>query len=287
MRILIAGCGYVGTALAELLCTAGHEVWALRRTSQASSGRVCWLRADLTQSHSLTALPGHLDYVFYLAAADNPSDEAYEAIYVRGLKNLIDALVAQRQPLRRLFFTSSTAVYGQSEGAWVDESSPADSRHFTGQRILQAESVLRVGPFAHTAVRLGGIYGPGRDRLLRWVRSGSAVCAEGPAVYTNRIHRDDCAGVLAHLMLLDQPESLYLGVDKEPVEKCVVLTWLCDQLGMPRPLTVEISTEPSDRTASNKRCSNRRLLSTGYRFRYPTFREGYAAMLSEEQGSPP
>lgn len=280
-NVLIAGCGYVGTALGMRLASEGHHVWGLRRGVGALPCGIRPFPADLTAPETLRALPSTLDVVFYTAAADRSDDEAYRAVYVDGLRNLLDALVDQGQRIHRMIYTSSTGVYAQSSGEWVDESSPAEPRDFSGARILEGERLLLDGPSAATVLRLGGIYGPGRTRLIDRVRQGIGAPMEGSAVYANRIHRDDCAGALRHLMMLDQPDHLYLGVDHEPAEQGEVFRWLAAQLGVPPPLNAATIDPPTARHGSNKRCRNAKLVGSGYRFYFPTFREGYAALLRE------
>ena len=121
-------------------------------------------------------------------------------------------------------------------------------------------------------VRFAGIYGPGRTRLIDRVRAGKPCAAEH---YTNRIHRDDCAGVLRHLMLLEHPAPLYLGADHEPATQCEVTEWSAERLGLPPPVRTGTSSR-----RSGKRCRNARLVSSGYAFEHPSFREGYRAMLA-------
>jgi nucleoside-diphosphate-sugar epimerase len=281
-NVLIAGCGYVGTALGTRLASEGHVVWGLRRCPAALPSSIRPFVADLTAPETLEALPPGLDVVFYTASADASDDEAYRAAYVEGLHNLLRALDRQRQVLRRVFFTSSTGVYAQSSGAWVDETSPTEPAEFSGIRVLEGERLLLGGLFPATALRLGGIYGPGRTRLIDRVRQGLAVCQDGPPLHTNRIHRDDCAGALRHLMTLAEPAGLYLGVDHEPAEQCEVLRWLAAQLGVSPPrLGPPLDSTP--RRQSNKRCSNAKLVASGYTFRYPTFRDGYMTLLDEER----
>jgi hypothetical protein len=111
------------------------------------------------------------------------------------------------------------------------------------------------------------------------VRQGVAACREGPPLYTNRIHRDDCAGALQHLMTLPQPDAVYLGVDHEPADYCDVLRWLAVQLGAPPPQVEAMSGGDGRRHRTNKRCRNAKLVASGYVFRYPTYREGYTALL--------
>ena len=281
-HILIAGCGYVGTALGMRLAAAGHVVWGLRRSAEGLPSGLHCVAADLTAPATLQDLPPALDVVFYTAAPNGADDAAYRAIYVDGLRHLLEALVRQRQSPRRVLFTSSTAVYAQSTGEWVDETSPAEPRHFTGSRVLEGERLLLDGPFPATIIRFGGIYGPGRTSLLERVRQGLAPCRDGPPLYTNRIHRDDCAGALHHLMSLPLPESLYIGVDHESADQCEVLRWLAAQLGAPAPRVEALPGTDTRRHRTNKRCRNAKLVASGYVFRYPTFREGYAALLAAD-----
>jgi nucleoside-diphosphate-sugar epimerase len=241
------------------------------------------LVADLTVPETLRALPPGLDFVFYTASADASDDDSYRAAYVEGLHNLLRALDHQRQVLRRVFFTSSTGVYAQASGAWVDETSPTEPAEFSGIRVIEGERLLLGSPFPATVLRLGGIYGPGRTRLIERVRRGLAVCPDGPPLYTNRIHRDDCAGALHHLMNVDQPDQIYIGVDHEPAEQCEILRWLAAQLGVSPPGVEPPSGSEVRRHQSNKRCSNAKLMASGYIFRYPAFRDGYMALLDEER----
>jgi nucleoside-diphosphate-sugar epimerase len=274
-RVLIAGCGDVGNRLGRRLLEAGHEVWGLRRNVARLAPGLQPVEADLADPASLAALPRDLTLVAYTAAADGRSESDYQTAYVQGLSNLLATLDEQGQRPRRVIFTSSTGVYGQDDGSWVDETSPTEPTSFTGRAMLDAERVLAESPFPGTAVRLGGIYGPGRTRLVDQVRRGEAVCPAGGPLYTNRIHSVDAGGILAHLLAMDDPEPVYLGVDGDPADLCEVLTFLAHELGMPAPRK-----GTSTRRAGSKRCSNRRILGAGYGFVYPSFREGYRGMLA-------
>jgi nucleoside-diphosphate-sugar epimerase/uncharacterized iron-regulated protein len=287
-RVLIAGCGYVGTALGQALAAAGHEVFALRRRPEGLPDSLHPVAADLSQPESLRGLPGGIDVVFYTAAAGGGGEAAYRAAYVDGVRHLLDSLAAH--PPRRLLFTSSTGVYAQADGEWIDEESPTTPTHFSGRRLLEGEQLLAASGLDCVVLRLGGIYGPGRTRLVESVRRGSARIRRGPPAFTNRIHRDDCAGALAHLASLENPARVYLGVDDEPTDEAEVLRWLAERLGVPPPPPEEVDVEKDEvasaggddgtrRTRSNKRCRNARLLASGYRFRFPSFREGYDAVL--------
>jgi nucleoside-diphosphate-sugar epimerase len=283
MRILIAGCGYVGSALARRRVAAGDVVFGLRRRPEGLPAGVVPVAADLCDAAELrVTLPRDLDAVVYATAADGRDPEAYRRAYVEGLSNLLQ-VVSDGVGTRRVLFTSSTSVYAQDGGAWVDETSPTEPSGFTGRILLEAEALLAPLGGRASVLRLGGIYGPGRARLLEQVRTGQARIPAGPPLYTNRIHRDDAAGALDHLLKLPAVDSVYLGVDDEPADLGTVLRWMAAHLGVAEP--EEAPAGPLASTAgppgrTSKRCRNRRLRASGFVPAYPTFREGYAAILA-------
>ncbi|MGI9336599.1 MAG: sugar nucleotide-binding protein [Gammaproteobacteria bacterium] len=279
-RILIAGCGDVGTRLGLRLAACGHQVFGLRRNAGRLPPPLNGVAADLNDAATLQGLPDSIEYLHYTAAADRSDDAAYKAAYVDGLVNVLGALRTSGACLRRLLFISSTSVYGQSDGAWVDETEPTRPASFSGRRLLEGERTALEGAPEAVVVRFGGIYGPGRERLITRVREG-APCVADPPTYTNRIHVDDCAGVMAHLMALPAPESVYIGVDSAPAAQCEVMDWLAGRLSVPRP--PRAAPAPHRQVRGNKRCRNDRLRSSGYRFQFPSYREGYAAILATTQ----
>ena len=276
-QILIAGCGDVGSALGLRLVAAGHEVTGVRRRAGDLPPRIQGVSADLTDPETLRTLPRDVRVLVYSATADGFSEEAYRRAYLQGMENVLAAL--HDAPLERILFTSSTSVYAQDDGSWVNEDSPTRPAGFSGRILLQTEALVsRHGAEcgAQTcAVRFGGIYGPGRTRLLDRVRAGAGC--DPRTHWTNRIHRDDCAGVLAHLVQSAHMPPVVLAVDCEPAPRCRVMDWMAEQLQCERPPRTEGGVR---RRGGNKRCSNRRLLASGYRFRYPSFREGYTSMLA-------
>ena len=166
----------------------------------------------------------------------------------------------------------------------MNEESPTQPTHYSGRVLLEGERTLLESNYPATILRLAGIYGPNRTRLIDSVRAGRAESHTGPPRFTNRIHRDDCAGALLHLMQMDAPDEIYVGVDDAPADRREVLNWLADRLGVPHPRETGAAETPSARAATNKRCSNARLKAAGYRFLYPSYREGYAKMI--EGGKP-
>jgi nucleoside-diphosphate-sugar epimerase len=283
-HILIAGCGWLGTALGLALARRGDAVWGLRRHPSGLPPPLQPIAADLADPATLTALPSTLDAVVFAAAPEASDGPSYERTYVRGLANVLEALHANAltNRLPRVVLLSSTSVYGQSGGEWVDESSSAAPNDFRGRFVVRGESTLSESGFPAIALRLGGLYGPGRESLVDAVRSGRATLSPEPNRFTNRIHLDDAVGAIVHLIDLpaEAAARLYVGVDHEPAARNDVLRWLASRLGVAltgAPVAAE--RERDSRGDTNKRCSSVRLRHSGYRFRYPTYREGYEAIL--------
>lgn len=276
-RVLIAGCGDVGNALGRLLLADGCTVWGLRRNVARLAEGLQPLALDLCDLRG-ASLPRDVNAVVFTAAADAGSDEAYRRAYVEAQQKLRAALGSAGAAPARWLFVSSTGVYAQAGGETVDEDSPTEPQRFNGRRLLEGEAFAAGAAPVASSVRFGGIYGPGRNRLIQTVRRGGA-CRADPPLYTNRIHRDDCAGVLRHLLRLPQPAPLYLGVDCEPAPQCEVMDWLAERLGVARPPRAATGDGP---TRASRRCSNARLLASGYEFLHASYRSGYAALLEAE-----
>ncbi|MFW5947421.1 MAG: SDR family oxidoreductase [Gemmatimonadota bacterium] len=280
-RVLIAGCGYVGSRLAELLVEDGVAVWGLKRDPDGLPAGVRPVAADVTDPASLADIPDDLGAVVYAVSPAGRTEAAYRAAYVDGLGNVLDALDGDA----RVLLVSSTGVYGQTDGRWVDEETAEEPADETAAAILEGEAMARERGAPGAVLRLGGIYGPGRTWTVRRVISGDAPCP-GPEVYGNRIHRDDAAGALRHLLTLPDPAPVYLGVDREPAPLREVYAWIARRAGVPGPCE---GVDPGDgrnegRRGTNKRCSSRRLVESGYVFRYPTYREGYAPLVDVAAG---
>ena len=274
MTVLIAGCGDLGTEVGLRLHELGHHVVGIRRRAELLPAGIDGQSVDLAVEKPV--VPPDTDLVIVTVAAGNPDPDVYRAAYVTGLGNLLDALDEAGVTPRRFLLVSSTAVYDIDDGSTVDESTPANPGGGTDSILLEAEQLLHRRLPAAVVLRLGGVYGPGRERLIRQVRSGRATLADRSRL-TNRIHRDDAAALIVHLMLrAEEPDPLYLGVDSTPVPGVEVLAFLAAELGLPEPEIVETGS----RRGGNKRISNRRVLATGFAFSYPSYREGYRAVLA-------
>lgn len=271
---LILGCGDLGCALGERLLAAGHRVIGARRHPDTLPDGIEPLALDVTQ-------PGILpdaDILVYAVAAERFDESGYQKAYPGGLKAVLDQLSQQRHQPKHLFFISSTSVYDQNQGELVDEESPTTPKGFSGRLMLEAERCLQESATPGTVVRLSGIYGIGRERLIQQVSEG-LIAPEVPVLYSNRIHRDDAANVLAWLiervLADDTIDDCYLATDSEPAALHDVMAWLANALNV----------APSDylqsplRRRSSKRCSSQRLTAQGYQFLYPTYRDGYRHIL--------
>lgn len=274
--VLIAGCGDVGIAIGERRHRRGDTVWGLRRSVDALPSAIRPFAADLTRLEDVD-WPTSFDLVVYAAAADERSEAAYRRAYVEGVRQITARLAAQTSLPRQLVFVSSTGVYGQSDGEWVDESSPTEPSSFTGRVLLEGEALIRSAPFPSVIARSGGIYGPGRTALIDRVRAGRGVEHEDPPQFTNRVHRDDLAAAVDHLLDLPDPDDVYLVVDDEPAPRHDVHRYLATRLGVDRFATP--SGSGAERGVGSKRCSNRRLRETGFTPQYPSYREGYRDLI--------
>jgi nucleoside-diphosphate-sugar epimerase len=276
--VLIAGCGDVGSRLATQLLAGGWEVHGLRRDVSRLPKGVIGVAGDLFNKDCPQTWPiGAVDYLVYCAAATEHDEAGYRAAYVQGLQHVLEWLNDYGQVPNRLLFVSSSSVYGQQDGEWVDETSPTIAAGYSGRLMLEAEQVALDSGIPASIVRLTGIYGPGREWLLTQVRRGYRVAVD-PPLYGNRIHADDAAGLMACLLEAVRRgvalDDVYIGVDDAPAPLAEVVGWLREYLGV-----TEWDEDSSVRRTGSKRCSNARAKALGWTPRYPSYREGYAAIL--------
>jgi len=283
-RVVILGCGYVGIELGRQLRDE-HQVVGVRRSPDGieaiEDAGFTGVQADVTDPDSLTAAPDP-DWLVFAASSGGRGATAAREVYVGGQRNAIEHFGERASPPERYVYTSSTGVYGDHGGDWVDEETPLDPTTEKTEVLAEAERVALEGATQRgidgTVARLAGLYGPDRSRLDRYL---SGPVTEG---YLNMIHRDDAAGAVAFLLTEDRARGeVVLCVDDEPVWKPEFADWLADECGVDRPpkrtkaerLDGDVSDATRRRVLTSKRCSNAKLRDLGYEFVYPTFREGY------------
>lgn len=268
--VVVAGAGDVGGRLAALRAQCGDEVVALRRGAQSARPGVRAVAADLVSGDGLSRLPKRPDAVVFAAALDTREEAAYRRLFVDGPRRLLDAFGAAPA---RFVLVSSTAVYGEDGGEWVDEDTPPRPPAFNGRVLLEAERALAAACPGALVLRLSGLYGPGRAQLLRRALAGQP----GRPHWTNRIHVADAAAALSHLLDLLSPAPLYLGSDDRPAREDEVFAWLRAERGLPA-----VATAPG--AESGRRVRNRRLRASGWAPHFADFRAGYGALLSGRGG---
>jgi nucleoside-diphosphate-sugar epimerase len=267
--VLVAGAGDVGTRLARRLAVEGRRVFALRRGEMPAGDGIAWLRGDLTRPETLAGLP-KIDALVFAPAPDAREEAAYRAVFVDGLRHVIEALPDMP---KRTVFVSSSAVYGEHGGDWIDEDTPPSPPGFNGRVLIEAEAWLASRPVGGISLRLAGLYGPGRTQLFDRLREGKAAVPRGRQVYANRIHVDDAAAAIACLLDVAAPERVYIGVDDTPLPIDELYDHLARLIGARPP-----PDGPAPAGVGNKRLSNARLRATGFRCAWPDARDGYAAL---------
>lgn len=280
--LLIIGCGDLGRRVGVTLVQQDWGISAVRRHPTAADTQFQWTAVDYS-------IPGSLDFAEqlrpeFVIASFTPTSmdlDGYRRGFTAGAANVLKGLGSHRP--RLVVMVSSTRVYAETEGGWVDENSAMSSTDERALAIIEAERLLLESEQAATVVRFGGIYGDHHGRLLTKIASGH-IAPASPVRYTNRIHREDCAGFLVHLLKLAQTHQpiapAYNGVDNDPAPAHEVESWIAVTLGSK---TVESDIKVANRATSHKRCRNGLLRASGYSLRYPDYRAGYTKVCHDAQ----
>ena len=270
-RILIAGCGYVGQAAADLYHAAGWAVEGWTRSAESvatlSSKPYPICEVDISRRAKVAERRKTFDAVIHCASSSGGDAEMYRQVYLDGARNLLETF-----PGSKLLFTSSTSVYAQRDGSWVTEESETKPTRETSQILLETErSVLANGGIV---ARLAGIYGPGRSALLTKFVEGTAIIDAENDRFVNQVHRDDIAAAF-FLLLSRKAEGaqIYNVVDDQPILQSECYRWLAQRLNRPLP-SIGRSTQERKRGDSNKRVSNANLRALAWTPRYPKFADG-------------
>ena len=293
MRVAILGCGYVGIELGRQLSDS-HNVVGVRRSEDGvaaiEDAGFTGVQADITDAADLGTVPD-ADVLVFAASSGGRGADAAREIYVEGQRTALDVFADREDSPERYVYTSSTGVYGDHDGDWVDEETEIEPTTEKTEVLAEAERVAlddaAESGIDGTVARYAGLYGPERYRLERYI--------EGPVTegYLNMVHRDDAAGSVAYLLREDLARGeVVLVVDDEPVSKWEFADWLAKECRVESPpkRTKGQRLEDSDlsdaaqrRILTSKRCHNDKLRELGYEFRYPTFREGYCDCIDADR----
>lgn len=284
MKALILGLGYIGTPLAESLAGAGHEVHGVRRRvepdARLEAAGVKLLSGDVTRADGLDAVDRHYDWVINSVSSSRGGMEAYRATFLDGAEHLIRWLRDCRPS--RFIFTSSSSVYGQTDGAEVDEETPAEGAGETGRILAETERRYLESPAELskvTVLRIAGIYGPERGYLFQKFLNGEATITGDPNRWLNQVHRDDVVGTILAVLNTSAPPDLLNVADCEPVRQIDFYRWLGARLEKPLPPAAPIPATRK-RAVTNKRVLNTRLMGLlGDGMIHPSFREGYESEI--------
>lgn len=285
---LIVGCGYLGGRVAKQWRDQGQQVIAMTRSPQRArlleQQGIMPLVADVMDPASLKVL-STVDTLLYSVGYDRSAGHTIEQVYAEGLHNVLGALSSAPW---RIIYISTTGVYGDADGQWIDESAACQPQRAGGRASWAAETVLIEHEYANRAIilRLAGIYGPGRIPRRAELVGGQPIDAPAEG-FLNLIHVEDAASVVVLVAREAVAPRIYNVSDGHPVQRAEYFCELARLLGAPPPVFVKppANSAAAERARSNRRISNARLISElNVRFAYPSYREGLAAIVASEDG---
>ncbi len=304
-HVQVVGAGYAGSRIAACFREKKQKVWAVTRSGKRNAEfealGILPVIADLTKPATLEKIPPAHFIVICPAPGEKKDEAAYSQIYLEGIRNYLAAIRQNPKP-NLIVYLSSTGVYSDKKGEWIDEATPPEPDTEKGKILLEAEQQVLNSGYPAIVFRLAGIYGPGRNAIARSSLSSpnvfvgdqrvadSRLKSRGndsatPDRWMNLIHVEDIAGAMPVIFNKGQAGSLYLGVDDEPVLQSEFERWLSASLREGRTPKANafgaLAGTGGSRLRRGKRCSNKRLKGLGYQFKYPTYREGYEAILKE------
>ena len=275
-KLLVIGCGKLGQKLGLLAKKTPLDLLGFKR-KKITSTNIRIEQQDIFDKSFFDKVKIHSpDFILYSLSADEQSEKSYRRNYVEGLKQIIKS-IKYINNFQHLFFVSSTSVYGDNNDQFIDEFSETSPKNFRGTILLEAENLLNTVKFNSTILRLSGIYGSGRNYMIKLSQDAESW----PKVdrWTNRINEDDAANFI--IFLLNQclqgeiPEKLYLLTDKEPVTLFRLLNWIRQNLNLKNK--INITSDP----ILGKRLRSSIIPSLKFEYKYPTYKQGYKELIQE------
>ncbi len=260
-KILILGCGYLGSRIAKQALKSGFAVDVLTR----NEGKIQEMRAlgvseavqsELQSTEWHTQLnPSSYQSIVISIGSSESSPEGYQLSYIEGLQS---TLSWSRSFSNKLIYTSSISVYGQGDGNWFDETTIPNPIGWRGQTILNSENLFASHPSAQsTILRLGGIYGPDRNRFLKTILPKNQKPVTSRDYYLNLIEVDDAASAVMKAITFPGPlDPVYNLTDSHPFKREEL-----DQFMTTNYPHLAIASTPSKHRSSpaNRRINSRRI----------------------------
>lgn len=277
-RLLIIGCGKLGQQVGLFAKDMPLDLIGFKR-KKITSTNLKIIEQDIFEESFFDKVKKFSPhFIIYCLSSDNPSEKSYQKNYVDGLKQVI-ASTKHIKNFQHLFFISSTSVYGENSGHFIDEFSETSPENYRGIILLEAERLMELVDFNYTVIRLSGIYGTGRNYMVNL----SQDIARWPDFdrWTNRVNEEDAANFI--LFLLTQclnnkvPEKLYLLTDNEPVRLYDLLNWIRQQLNLNE------NSKPNLRPVLGKRLRSSIIPTLQFKYKFPSYKLGYKKLLKEEK----
>ena len=276
LKVLIIGCGQLGFSIVNNADPDVFKLYGFSRSLRKSPASIEMHQVDILKTEAIDAIKLiNPEIIIYAVSADTQSIESYQDHYVVGLKKTYEAIL-ELDHFKHLFFVSSTRVYGQKTTKILSELDIAEPSDYGGEALMEAETVARQLKDKATILRLSGIYGPNRKRMIQLAQSNPG---NWPATnnWSNRIHEEDAARFIVFLMkrimMKESIEPLYLVTDGVPTKQYDVLTWIRNRLQLTTD-TIELPI-----LESGKQLQSVLLNQTGFVLKYPDFTYGYEAII--------
>ncbi|CAM8311545.1 WcaG Nucleoside-diphosphate-sugar epimerases [Candidatus Methylopumilus universalis] len=276
LKVLIIGCGQLGFSIVNNADPDVFKLYGFSRSLRKSPASIEMHQVDILKTDAIDVIKLiNPEIIIYAVSADTQSIESYQDHYVVGLKKTYEAIL-ELDHFKHLFFVSSTRVYGQKTTKILSELDIAEPSDYGGEALMEAETVARQLKDKATILRLSGIYGPNRKRMIQLAQSNPG---NWPATnnWSNRIHEEDAARFIVFLMkrimMNESIEPLYLVTDGVPTKQYDVLTWIRNRLQLTTD-TIELPI-----LESGKQLQSVLLNQTGFVLKYPDFTYGYEAII--------
>lgn len=281
MHVLVAGCGWLGTALARALLLRGDRVTGVRsdpgRAEALRPLGIAPLALDLADPAQAAALPADLDAVVACQSSGGEGEAPYRRAYLDANRTLLAA--ARERPVRAIVYTGSTGLFGQRDGSDVDETTPPAPATASGRILAEAEGLLLAAAGEGLPVRilrLTGLYGPGRTWMIDRVARGLFAQGPGDDAWMNACHQEDAVAALLAVLDRGRDGAVYHATDAVPMRRREVVAFVAERLGIPPPRAERSA--PAD--GPNRRIHGERTRAElGLALRWPSLREGLAPLF--------